>query len=99
MLEGVEAEIGLAGGVRMAVDGDYTAFFAELGVVEILLRGECLRRRSFDSSAAADSLRMTGIFESILASHPFARKKAKGWGTQLPTLSPERRRKDGALRD
>ncbi len=31
MLEGVEAEIGLAGGVGMAVNGDYAAFFAELG--------------------------------------------------------------------
>ena len=30
MLEGVEAEIGLAGGVGMAVDGDYAAFFVEL---------------------------------------------------------------------
>ena len=29
MLESVEAEIGLAGGVGMAVDGDYAAFFAE----------------------------------------------------------------------
>jgi hypothetical protein len=50
--------------------------------------------------------------ERFEASHPFARKKAKGWGTGLlllgesertlrrgswfPTLSPERRRKDGA---
>ena len=30
MLQGVEAEIGLAGGVGMAVDGDDAAFFAEL---------------------------------------------------------------------
>jgi hypothetical protein len=29
MLEGVEAEIGLAGGVGVAVDGDYAAFFVE----------------------------------------------------------------------
>jgi hypothetical protein len=32
MLQGVEAEIGLAGGVGMAVDGDYAALFAELVV-------------------------------------------------------------------
>ena len=32
MLEGVEAEIGLAGSFRMAVNGDYAALFAELGV-------------------------------------------------------------------
>jgi hypothetical protein len=31
MLQGVEAEIGLAGGVGMAVNGDYAALFAELG--------------------------------------------------------------------
>ena len=30
MLQGVEAEIGLARGVGMAVDGDYAAFFVEL---------------------------------------------------------------------
>ena len=30
MLEGVEAEIGLAGGVGVAVDGDYAAFFVEV---------------------------------------------------------------------
>jgi hypothetical protein len=30
MLQGVEAEIGLAGGVGMAVDGDDAALFAEL---------------------------------------------------------------------
>ena len=32
MLEGVEAEVGLAGGVGMAVDGDDAAFFVELVV-------------------------------------------------------------------
>ena len=31
MLEGVEGEVGLAGGVGMVVDGDYAAFFAQLG--------------------------------------------------------------------
>jgi hypothetical protein len=36
MLEGVEGKIGLAGGVGMAVNGDYAAFFAELGVFPIL---------------------------------------------------------------
>jgi hypothetical protein len=30
MLEGVESEVGLAGGVGMAVDGDYAALFMEL---------------------------------------------------------------------
>ena len=35
MLEGVEAEIGLAGGVRVAVNGDDATFFAELGVCGI----------------------------------------------------------------
>ena len=34
VLEGVKAEIGLAGGVGMAVDGDYAAFFVELGVFD-----------------------------------------------------------------
>jgi hypothetical protein len=34
MLEGVKAEKGLAGGVGMAVDGDYAAFFAEFGVFD-----------------------------------------------------------------
>jgi hypothetical protein len=33
MLEGVEGEVGLAGGVGMVVDGDYAAVFAEFGVV------------------------------------------------------------------
>ena len=33
MLQRVEAEIGLARGFRMAVNGDHTAFFAELGIV------------------------------------------------------------------
>ena len=32
MLQGVEAEVGLAGGVGVAVDGDDAAFFAELVV-------------------------------------------------------------------
>jgi hypothetical protein len=32
MLESVEAEIDLAGGVGMAVDGDDAAFFTEFGV-------------------------------------------------------------------
>jgi hypothetical protein len=32
MLQGVETEIGLAGSVGMAVDGDDTAFFVEFGV-------------------------------------------------------------------
>ncbi len=36
MLQGVEAEIGLAGGVGMAVDGDYAAFFAELFFVAVV---------------------------------------------------------------
>jgi hypothetical protein len=30
MLEGVEPQVGLAGGVGMAVNGDYATFFAEL---------------------------------------------------------------------
>ena len=34
VLEGVKAEIGLAGGVGMTVDGDYAAFFVELGVFD-----------------------------------------------------------------
>jgi hypothetical protein len=34
MLQGVETEIDLAGGVGMAVDGDYAALFAELGVFD-----------------------------------------------------------------
>jgi hypothetical protein len=32
MLEGVEAKIRLAGGVWVAVDGDYAALFVQLGV-------------------------------------------------------------------
>jgi hypothetical protein len=32
MLQGVKAKVSLAGGVRMAVDGNYTAFFAEFWV-------------------------------------------------------------------
>jgi hypothetical protein len=39
MLEGVERQIGLAGGVGMAVNGDYAAFFAELGVFLCRIRG------------------------------------------------------------
>jgi hypothetical protein len=41
MLEGVEIEVGLAGSVRMAVDGDHPALFVELVEVEgrISLRG------------------------------------------------------------
>jgi hypothetical protein len=70
----------------MAVNGDHAALFAELRVFEILLRGKCPSRRSFDSSAAANLLRMTGSFKGILASHPFARKKAKRWGTQILSL-------------
>jgi hypothetical protein len=39
VLKGVEAEISLASGGGMAVEGDYTAFFAELGVgVQTMLR-------------------------------------------------------------
>jgi hypothetical protein len=30
MLEGVEGEVGLAGGVGMVVDGDYAALFVDL---------------------------------------------------------------------
>ena len=59
MLEGVEAQIGLAGGFRVAVDGDYAAFFAKfgvlLGVVAVRSAAKC---RSFDSLR---SLRMTRI--------------------------------------
>ena len=33
MLEGVEAEIDLAGGFRVAVDGHYAAFFFKLWIV------------------------------------------------------------------
>src|ERR1035441_3521440 len=33
MLQGIEAEVGLAGGVRMAVDGHNAAFLAELGIL------------------------------------------------------------------
>jgi hypothetical protein len=41
MLEGVKAKIGLAGGVGMAVNGDYAAFFSEFGV--IARKGDSLR--------------------------------------------------------
>ena len=46
MLEGVEAEIGLARGVGMAVDGDDAAFFAELVEVHVRIahRGSWRRR-------------------------------------------------------
>ena len=45
MLQGVEAEIGLAGGVGVAVDGDDAAFFAELGVflAEIAVESQVAR--------------------------------------------------------
>ncbi len=40
MLQGIEAEVGLARGVGMAVDGDYAAFFAQLGIVsDAILQG------------------------------------------------------------
>jgi hypothetical protein len=70
MLESVEAEIGLAGRIGMAVDGDDAAFFAELGVfdrdqgtgIREQRRGgwrrRARKRRSFDSLR---SLRMTFI--------------------------------------
>jgi hypothetical protein len=35
MLEGVEAEVDLAGGVGMAVDGYYAAVFSEFGIVAL----------------------------------------------------------------
>jgi hypothetical protein len=41
MLKGVETEIDLAGGVGMAVNGDYAAFFSEFGV--IARKGDSLR--------------------------------------------------------
>ena len=43
MLQGVEAEIGLARGVGMAVDGDDAAFFAELVGVVAVARLQCGR--------------------------------------------------------
>jgi hypothetical protein len=52
MLQGIKAEISLTGGVRMAVDGNDAAFFAELGV-------GITKCRSFDSLR---SLRMTDFF-------------------------------------
>jgi hypothetical protein len=39
MLKGVEAEIGLARGFGMAVDGDYAAFFVEFVAVGDELQG------------------------------------------------------------
>ena len=53
MLQGVEAEIGLAGGVGMAVDGDDAAFFVELvGAAATAEQGQRLRREnSFRGSA------------------------------------------------
>jgi hypothetical protein len=57
MLEGVEAEIGLAGGVGMAMDGDYAAFFVDFVGCGDALRDQ-RRSRSFDSLR---SLRMTAM--------------------------------------
>jgi hypothetical protein len=39
MLQGVEGEIGLAGGVCVAVDGDYTAFLVQCIAVRYALQG------------------------------------------------------------
>jgi hypothetical protein len=33
VLEGVEAKVGLTGGVGMAVDGDYAAFFSQFRII------------------------------------------------------------------
>jgi hypothetical protein len=67
MLQGVKAEIGLAGGVGVAVNGDYATLFAEFGVLDrdqgTGIRDEVPKsnRRSFDSSSLrSESLRMTG---------------------------------------
>ena len=57
------ARTGAPGGKE--VEEERRDFFAELWVVGILLRGRCPRRGSFDSSAAADSLRMKVGIESF----------------------------------
>src|ERR1017187_8059716 len=52
MLQGVEAKVGLAGCVGVAVDGDYAAFFAELGVF-FREQGTGIRDRGRRSRAGA----------------------------------------------
>jgi hypothetical protein len=67
MLEGIEGEVSLAGGVGVAVDGDYAAFFVESVAGGDREQGTGIRGqgeskcRSFDSLR---SLRMTSALGS-----------------------------------
>jgi hypothetical protein len=53
MLQRIEREIGLPGRIRVAVNRDYAALLAELGIVAVPWRRKMLKCRSFAS------LRMT----------------------------------------
>jgi hypothetical protein len=69
VLEGVEAEIGLAGGVRMAVDGDYAAFFAEFvgavctagGSFATLGKNSVLKGHGFSRAACRSLMILFGL--------------------------------------